>query len=186
MRSLTSGLIFSLLFSGSAMATETLTATFLQADGGVTANKYDGFVDVTVSGVGQSAATNFNDAFYVYTDPNGTYNDANWYQLTFGATTLVPLVAAQDAKNFLVGSLPAYNPSHEYTFELYTGLSTPGFLHFGVSDGIFSDNSGAYSITVSAVPEPSTWAMMLLGLAGLSFAARRKGQQKNPQALSAS
>jgi hypothetical protein len=29
------------------------------------------------------------------------------------------------------------------------------------------------SITASAVPEPSTWAMMLLGFAGLGFAFRQ-------------
>ena len=29
-------------------------------------------------------------------------------------------------------------------------------------------------IRVTAVPEPSTWAMMLIGFAGLAFAARRR------------
>jgi hypothetical protein len=32
---------------------------------------------------------------------------------------------------------------------------------------------GVASSPVAAVPEPSTWAMMLLGLAGLGFAFRR-------------
>ena len=33
------------------------------------------------------------------------------------------------------------------------------------------------TVTTSSVPEPSTWAMMLLGFAGLGYAAfRRKGQ----------
>jgi hypothetical protein len=37
-------------------------------------------------------------------------------------------------------------------------------------------------VTISAVPEPSTWAMMLLGFAGLGFMAYRR---KNKMALAA-
>src|SRR5439155_20907368 len=70
--------------------------------------------------------------------------------LTMGANR--PLAAFDQSCNavrFLVGPLPAYNPEHEYTFVLDTGLAAPGPLHFGVSDGGFSDNSGAYIITVT-------------------------------------
>ena len=55
-------------------------------------------------------------------------------------------------------------------------VAVPGgatFLSLGVNDDIFSDNSGGWDIKVagigSPVPEPSTWAMMLLGLGGLRF-----------------
>ena len=99
-------------------------------------------------------------------------NDPSYYQLTFGTSTLVGLDAAQDAKNFLVGALPAYNPSHVYSFQLNTGAATPTPLHFGVSDGDFSDNSGAYTISIT-VPEPATWALMILGFGGLGLAMRR-------------
>ena len=33
--------------------------------------------------------------------------------------------------------------------------------------------SGTFQITVAPVPEPSTWAMLLIGFAGIVFAARR-------------
>jgi hypothetical protein len=50
-------------------------------------------------------------------------------------------------------------------------------LSLGVNDDIFSDNSGSLQINVagiaSGVPEPATWAMMLLGFAGLGFAFRQ-------------
>jgi hypothetical protein len=56
-------------------------------------------------------------------------------------------------------------------------VAVPGqasFLSLGVNDNIFSDNSGGWDIKVaglgSPVPEPSTWAMMLLGLGTLGLA----------------
>jgi hypothetical protein len=42
------------------------------------------------------------------------------------------------------------------------------------------NNDGTYNVTfqilgtVSAVPEPSTWAMMILGFAGVGFMAYRR------------
>ena len=54
------------------------------------------------------------------------------------------------------------------------------YLQLGVNDDIFTDNSGSWSIQVdgstvtSAVPEPSTWAMMVLGFAGVGFMAYRR------------
>jgi len=51
--------------------------------------------------------------------------------------------------------------------QIYTGtLSAPIF-----SVGKFVLDSG--TLTVTAVPEPSTWAMMLAGFAGLGFAGYR-------------
>jgi len=48
------------------------------------------------------------------------------------------------------------------------------------AEGIFSTNNGglnpipAIEIASLAVPEPSAWAMMIIGFAGLGFAARRR------------
>jgi hypothetical protein len=40
-----------------------------------------------------------------------------------------------------------------------------------------------YTYTPAAVPEPSTWAMMLAGFAGLGYAAiRRKGARRSGSA----
>ena len=61
-----------------------------------------------------------------------------------------------------------------------TSLSDLGFgpfsvtdptLTFVMSDTIRSDNSGIF--TVTAVPEASTWAMMILGFLGVGFLAYR-------------
>lgn len=162
--------------AGPALASEMLTATFTAADGGVTAGSYSGIVDVTVAGFGQSLGSQLNDAFYLFSGP--PTHDGSYYQLTFGTSTLVGFSPAQNAVNFLVAALPAYNASHVYSFKLNTGLVAPGKLHFGVGDGNFSDNSGAFKITVSGgVPEPTTWALMMVGFGGLGAclrASRRK------------
>jgi hypothetical protein len=167
--------------SVASVVKETLTAKFDRADGGVTKNKYDHVVQITISGVGESDGSYLNDAFYLFSrefaqSPTNYYQ--SYYQLTFGTSRLQPFDADSDAVNFIVGDMPAYNSSHVYTFMLDTGLTPPGKLHFGVSDGQYSDNCGEFTITVtqlaSAVPEPSTWAMMLLGFAGIGFAALRR------------
>jgi len=150
-----------------APTSETLTAVFTTPDGGVTVNGYDGWVRLDVSGVGQSLGSCFNDAFYLYTC--GIAHDGSFYQLTFGTTTLVALNPAQDAFHFIDGGLPAYNPSHNYVFFLNTGVFSPTLLHFGVSDGVFRDNSGAYTINVTeiGVPEPGVLALIAAGLLSL-------------------
>lgn len=154
-----------------ALATETLTAVFTQPDGGVSTGLYSGTVKIRVSGTGQSLGQQFNDAFYLI---NSQTHDGSYYQLTFGTAALTAFNPAQNAVNYIVGGLPAYNPSHVYSFLLNTGLSTPGQLHFGVGDGQFNDNSGAFTIQISAVPEPAAWAMMVGGFGLLGVAMRRR------------
>jgi len=160
--------------SAAQAQTETLTATFTRADGGVTVNSYDDDVLLDVTGTGQSQGTNYNDAFYVYTIGMPTHDPLK-FQMTYSPHTLVASDPSQDAVNYVVGGLPAYEPSHDYTFLLNTGLSTPGQLHFGVSDGDFADNTGAYTITVTEVPEPGAYAILAsLGLSGAAFLRRRR------------
>lgn len=156
-----------------AFAAESINVSFATPTGGTSVNTYYGLVNVTVTGTGQSDGTKLNDAFYSL-DPAGARNSA-FYQLTFGTSALVGNNSAQNASNFLVGSLPAYRNDNTYTFTLNTGLaqSAASQLFFGVSDGVFSDNSGSYSIQLSqAVPEPATWAMMLMGFGMIGFGLR--------------
>ena len=160
---------------------EILSVPFTQPDGGVTTGLYSGIVNVTVSGTGFSLGNLLNDAFYLFEGATPVH-DSQYYQLTFGTSTLVPFNPAQNAVNFIVGGLPAYQPSHVYSFLLNTGTAIPTQLHFGVGDGQFSDNGGAYRIVVTGVPEPATWAMMLIGFAGLGFVSMRR---QKPAALAA-
>jgi uncharacterized protein (TIGR03118 family) len=69
------------------------------------------------------------------------------------------------------------NTSFLWALTFGTGLGAggdPNTLYF--TDGLNSERDGlfgAISAVPSAVPEPSTWAMMLIGFAGLGFAFRQ-------------
>jgi uncharacterized protein (TIGR03118 family) len=72
------------------------------------------------------------------------------------------------------------NTSFLWALSVGTGLGAggdPNTVYF--TDGLNSERDGlfaAISAVPSAVPEPSTWAMMLLGFAGLGFMAYRRKQ----------
>lgn len=154
---------------------ETITASFAMPDGGVTTGLYDGQVRITVSGGGSSNGLAFNDAFYQLPAGGSPVHDGSYYQLTFSTTALQPLMPGQDAYLAIVGGLPAFSADNIYSFVLDTGVFTPSILHFGVSDGNFSDNSGAYTITVAQVPEPASILLVGAGLATAAAFRRRRG-----------
>lgn len=80
----------------------------------------------------------------------------------------------QNSENlsFFAGSSLNFNPnvSGIYTFDLQL---------FSAQDRLLGD----VSIQVNAVPEPSTWAMLILGFAGVGFMAYRR--KSRPAALAA-
>jgi hypothetical protein len=73
--------------------------------------------------------------------------------------------ASNGAISFLFGSAPLD----------FTSGVTPGefFTDVTIFDGINGNSVGTADIVVTAVPEPSTWAMMLLGFFGVGFMAYR-------------
>ena len=58
-------------------------------------------------------------------------------------------------------------------------LSAPTSVNFFIADSFYGDNGTGegVSLAVSAVPEPSTWAMLILGFCGLGFLAYRRKHQ---------
>ena len=76
-----------------------------------------------------------------------------YHELTFDTAPLLGFDPPQNAVDLIPTDPPAYNATHVNSFMLATATATPSDLHFGVGDGQFGDNGGAYTITV-AVPEP--------------------------------
>lgn len=62
---------------------------------------------------------------------------------------------------------------------LIVHFDAPRTVTFSAGDNTRDDNYGGVSLRFSAVPEPSTWTMMVLGLgaAGLALRARRRADQ---------
>lgn len=56
--------------------------------------------------------------------------------------------------------------------ELYLGL--PDALGFNNPPGYYNDNTGGFTVEVTAVPEPSTWLMMIMGFLGLGLVGYRR------------
>jgi hypothetical protein len=165
--------------------TEIVTAVFNAPTGGISTATYHGLVKLVVSGTGQSLGTCTNDAFYVI-DCGGPFHGALYYQLAFDSIPLVPLNPARDAKHFIVYDIdanaavtptyvPAYRSGNTYSFIVDTGLLAGALLHFGTSNGIFADNTGAYRIEITQlaqVPEPVT--LLLFGTAAAVAARLRR------------
>jgi hypothetical protein len=96
-----------------------------------------------------------------------------------------PGVASVSFGTFLVASLningvPALGFTQFAGPELFTGLGSDPVFNLGTF-ALTSIVSGRSTLTIStvaaAVPEPSTWAMMIIGFAGLGFASRWRRTQ---------
>lgn len=104
-----------------------------------TQHTYSGTVSILVSGYGQASSTQYSDAFYIYTDPQG-----NPYPTPHTATCWILYINGNTA-DASVG-LPNYNSSHTYSVSM--NLSQPGTINFGICDGQPADNTGYLTITV--------------------------------------
>ena len=176
--------------------TESLIAPFNDASGTATTNPYSGYVLLTVSGTGQTAGTNYSDAFYFV---SGAYAAGTplsvYYELDITQGASLALNTADDASNLIVYDgatssavspvyVPAYQASDSYTFAINTALISGGggnHLYFGVNDGVYADNSGSFNVTVtqltaesSSVPEPASLILTGFALLGAVFFRFRK------------
>jgi hypothetical protein len=87
------------------------------------------------------------------------------HTFNFGA-----LVGDAGGNLFLIGTGPT----------ILSGLS--GELTVGYWDSYYPDNSGVQTLSIAAVPEPATWAMVLLGV-GMIGGGLRMARRKDRMAL---
>jgi hypothetical protein len=79
------------------------------------------------------------------------------------------------------------------SFEITNGLTGYGSFSYSYENTFLGGGQVVYDLTpltlrvqVSGVPEPSTWAMMILGFAGVGFMAyRRRNQRRSTPCLGA-
>ena len=92
--------------------------------------------------------------------------------------------------NFFIGADAGTNPNPytNYMFDIFSFV-TPGQtyqIRFSEVDNQLFLNQGVDNVsilaTISGVPEPSTWAMMLIGFGAIGFAMRRQKRETTLQA----
>jgi len=148
--------------------------------------------------IAMPAAPASADTLYDYTISNGTYAGGSFSgTLTADATTSMVTdvnITTSTYGNFTSIALQYPDPTNVgYTLDL-TNLTAQFDLLISDTSSLFSGqtttinsccsvivNSGEFfvangTLNASAVPEPSTWAMMILGFCGLGFLAYRRKQ----------
>ena len=119
-------------------------------------------------------------------DPDYVFGTAitndNFGELIFRSGTLNQIITTLDNPatginsngSLVTGAINFQNGAKVFAFQ----VSSPGGLNwFATSDSLTLRGLGASKFTPAGVlstPEPSTWAMMLLGFAGLGLAAKRR------------
>ena len=124
----------------------------------------------------------------------GLFADAATFDLTVSAlTALSATIAVTSAGQFTPGTLWLFSgapfsgtllDSAALTFggsaytASFTDLLGPGNYYAEITGKVNSKALGVGgSVLTTAVPEPATWAMMVLGFAGLGFAAYRSSRK---------
>jgi hypothetical protein len=142
--------------------------------GGVATNGFSG----QGWGIGQTVATTIGNTYRLtvgLSDENGT-----------GLTDVLNVQIGSQSNHVTLtadGSSFFNRPFATYTFD-YVATSSSTAVNFtlfsstdfGNNDPLI-DGASFQQIAVGAVPEPSTWAMMILGFAGVGFMAYRRRNQ---------
>lgn len=131
----------------------------------------------TSPGYGNAVVSQLNTAF------NGFANPATFSSSTgFSLMSLYVTKAWNDGTTHFDGYV---NNVLTYSMDVYSTTAGPTYVTFSgwnnlskvvMSDGDGSAQSAVDNISINAVPEPETYAMLVAGLAMLGFAARRKQQ----------
>jgi hypothetical protein len=124
---------------------------------------------------------------YTVTDVTGEASDYSYFTSATSAITGVSGFLGAD--NLLYYPGPSYSDGYGVAFSTANGdqiwignghIASVGTLY--IADYSYPLSVG---LTVTAAPEPSTWAMMLLGFVGLGFTAHRKAKSRTAAFASA-
>jgi hypothetical protein len=133
----------------------------------------DYFIGVPIGSVTNSTSASF-PSFFAFLEgaPAGaTFNEATWEDAVFTNGT---------------SFIPAFPNTTEVSYNGPTGIgagdSTSLNVGFSIPDSVTGPETFKVVLTptTAAVPEPSTWAMMLVGFAGLAYAGFRRSRNTIP------
>ena len=180
MRKLVLGLIAATALTGASAANAALTVYTSGGQSGTTAG-------TLMVGAADNTTIPNKNAFDTFLDSAGSFtsyfefsedmNSIGSFSVTaagLGATMTLDQVGPGGTITSLYSVVGSSN-----SLTLVTGLLTAGttyrFTYSGTAGSGGSDFSGN-SAFYPAVPEPATWAMMLLGFAGIGMAMRRRSR----------
>ena len=127
------------------------------------------------------------------------FNDEIQFSVTAGATQIIANAVTLDLPGFLgiepltvtlysgpngdhsspIGSVDQTTQGVSFGTGPFPLTLAPGIYHLDF-DGMTTEvNGGFYSVAIAAVPEPETYAMLLVGLGLIGFAARRRKHNFN-------
>jgi hypothetical protein len=138
--------------------------------------------NTTYGSVGSSVAPTFGTALLTLV------NSVTYFGMYWGSVDAYNKISFYDANNVLLGSvsgLAVLNPANGqqgaggsvYTNFTFGAGESAKFIKFESLDGTPATVRAAFefdNIAITAVPEPSTWAMMILGFLGVGFVAYRR------------
>jgi hypothetical protein len=134
---------------------------------------FDGPVFVPKSSGFGYAYTTFNDQFVTPFDINGTNNVRSSLVMTDfsgqGAPNSGPYLLLNRSNYVAIGGYDAVNPGFSFT-----GFNASIHLLSHNPNSLVALSVGYF---VRGVPEPATWALMLMGFGGMGVALRRRRSQ---------
>jgi hypothetical protein len=146
------------------------------ADGGA----YDAWNPACPTG---DCTSGWRDVFRASSDP-GPHPELNVFSLPGGTfSSALASLAAFKAAPFVINTTLTWNgafydaTNNEFpTQPLFASFDAPKTITFGAGDATPADNYGGVSLRFTAVPEPATWTMMILGFGatGLMLRNRRR------------
>jgi opacity protein-like surface antigen len=134
-----------------------------------------GSVDLTGS-LTLSADTGYHGAKFTSASATLDSGDGQFFSANLGATTSHPLSGPFILSNTFTYDTPGLYPvalDYSYTYtEVKNGTGPSIIKRVTFANEVFSPDSAV--VNVAAVPEPTTWAMMVLGFLGIGFVAYRR------------
>jgi PEP-CTERM motif len=181
-----------LILVGATLAFATPAAAQLVTNGGFETGDFTGFTlsgNLGFTGVDADAASSGNyGAYFGPVNSTGSISQTlstttgGTYQISFdlsndgGATTFYEVLFG-GVSLFSATNAPAFNFTTFSTTSVASSASTALTFNFRNDPSFFSlDNVAVTAIApvTGAVPEPATWAMMLIGFGGMGVSLRRR------------